>query len=186
LFLDKKMNNREEKSRRYEGTIHNNEGYQGSAREHRIKEKLWKAKNFEKKKQFYNAADNYVEAARLAAENDPRNAAKYATMAEKNYDKYGLSRSDIHGSEKIYSAKDARKLAQALRHEAAKRKVRGIESHVTAAVFLIIGAAGIFFLSPNLTGNVIGNNSINNSNLIGAILFFIGLIGLLFTFKRNK
>ena len=68
------------------------------------------------------------------------------------------------------------------------RKVRGKEwkglaGKVTAGVFIILG---LFFLSPNITGNVIGNNSINNPNLIGAILFFVGIVGLFFTFKRNK
>jgi hypothetical protein len=151
------------------------------------------------KKQDYGAAGlSLLQAAKLLSKNDLRAAAKYATKAEKDFVKAreqeeaspwdyrahgGMSYRDLKGH-----LKEAHKLAQALRHEAAKRKVKGkgLEHHVATAVFLIIGAAGIFFLSPNITGNVIGNNSIATTNIAGAILFFIGLIGLFFTFKRNK
>jgi len=47
----------------------------------------------------------------------------------------------------------------------------------------IIGA--LFFLSPNLTGNIIGNLTKNNSNIMGLVLFVLGLIGFLFYFRKK-
>lgn len=44
--------------------------------------------------------------------------------------------------------------------------------------------AGIFFLSPNLTGNVIGNLTRSSSNILGIGLFILGIIGVFFTLKR--
>jgi len=110
-----------------------------------------------------------------------RDAAKHLTKAAKYYAIAGKG-----GKLTGMNEKEAKELASAFRHEAAKRKIKGLEHRVAMAVFLIIGAVGLFFLSPNITGNVIGNNSINSSNLIGAILFLIGIVGLFFTFKRNK
>ena len=56
--------------------------------------------------------------------------------------------------------------------------------------FITLGLASIifslFFLSSNLTGNVISNLTQNSSNLIGAGLFILGLIGCLFYFKTKK
>lgn len=44
--------------------------------------------------------------------------------------------------------------------------------------------AGIFLLSPNLTGNVIGNIAKSSGNILGGILFILGIVGVFFTFKR--
>lgn len=44
--------------------------------------------------------------------------------------------------------------------------------------------AGIFFLSPNLTGNVIGNLAKNTSSIFGAGLFVLGVLGAFLTLKR--
>ena len=109
---------------------------------------------------------------------DYRAAAKYFTKAAKYYDEI-----DDHKA-----AENLRKDAASVRHLVAREKtgIRGLLRKLHIASTVIVLLSGIFFLSPNITGNVIGNNSINSSNLIGAILFFIGLIGLLFTFKRNK
>jgi hypothetical protein len=43
----------------------------------------------------------------------------------------------------------------------------------------------IFFLSPSLTGNVIGANG-NPSSLLGGILFVLGAGLGLFSFVKNK
>jgi hypothetical protein len=53
-------------------------------------------------------------------------------------------------------------------------------------VVLSIGSilAGIFFLSPNLTGNVVGNLAENSTNIFGGVLFILGTIGLFFTLKK--
>jgi len=44
--------------------------------------------------------------------------------------------------------------------------------------------AGIFFLSPNLTGNVIGNVAKNSGNILGGVLFILGIVGAFFTLKK--
>ncbi len=50
----------------------------------------------------------------------------------------------------------------------------------------IIGIiTGIFFLSSNLTGNVIGNLNHINTNIIGVVLFFVGVLGALFWIRRS-
>jgi len=54
-------------------------------------------------------------------------------------------------------------------------------SAVTALVGIVLS---IFFLSSNITGNVIGLNQIS-SNWIGGILFLIGLVGAFTYFKRR-
>lgn len=43
---------------------------------------------------------------------------------------------------------------------------------------------GIFFLSLNLTGNVIGNMTQTTSNWIGGVLFILGVVGSYVYFKK--
>lgn len=55
-------------------------------------------------------------------------------------------------------------------------------------ISVIAGAsiiAALFFLFPNLTGNVVGNLVKSDSNLIGAVLFSLGIIGLFISFRRK-
>ena len=55
---------------------------------------------------------------------------------------------------------------------------------------VIIGAggliAGLFFLSSNITGKVIGNLTNSTSNIIGAVLLVVGLVGGFFWFNERK
>ncbi|MFH1503326.1 MAG: hypothetical protein ABIE36_01560 [Candidatus Diapherotrites archaeon] len=62
-------------------------------------------------------------------------------------------------------------------------KRTGLEKSIAV---LSIGSvlAGIFFLSPNLTGNVIGNMTRSSGNLIGGILFGLGIVGAFFTLRK--
>ncbi len=43
----------------------------------------------------------------------------------------------------------------------------------------------LFFLSPNITGNVVGNLVKSDSNIIGTILFVLGIIGLFISFRKK-
>ena len=61
----------------------------------------------------------------------------------------------------------------------ARRGYRGIFS-----VISILG--GIFFLSPNLTGNAIGNMTTETASWIGAALIVIGIIVLYFLMRIKK
>ena len=60
-------------------------------------------------------------------------------------------------------------------------KRRGI-----GGVFAILGiATSIFFLSTNITGNVVGNLTQNSTNVVGALLLVIGLIAGYFWMKKK-
>lgn len=46
--------------------------------------------------------------------------------------------------------------------------------------------AAIFFVSPNLTGNVIGNFSTTTSNIIAGLLFFFVILGVIYLLNKKK
>ena len=53
--------------------------------------------------------------------------------------------------------------------------------------FSILGIfLGLFFLSPNLTGNAISNMTTQTASWIGAVLMVIGIIALYFLMKAKK
>ena len=54
----------------------------------------------------------------------------------------------------------------------------------TLTAILGIGL-GLLFLSPNITGNVVGNASIGASNIVGALFFLVGIIGA-WSWVRNR
>ncbi len=62
-------------------------------------------------------------------------------------------------------------------------KKTGLEKSL-AVISLGAVVAGLFFLSPNLTGNVIGSMTKTNSNFLGVGLFMLGIVGT-FVFKRK-
>lgn len=74
--------------------------------------------------------------------------------------------------------------------EGAQRLSRGYSQHgeITHAFLTIISIAGfalgLFFLSSNLTGNVIRNISNLTLNIIGATLFVGGLVATFFLVKK--
>ena len=64
--------------------------------------------------------------------------------------------------------------------------VRKRLEHKVAATIAIIGFfGGALFLSSNITGNFIGNLSQAPSNIIGAVLFIVALIGAFLFFKKR-
>ena len=58
-----------------------------------------------------------------------------------------------------------------------------LETKVTSII--VVSALTLIFLSPHLTGNAITNLTAKISSIIGAILFFIGIVGLYFWFKKR-
>ncbi|MBU4069774.1 MAG: hypothetical protein KJ646_02220 [Nanoarchaeota archaeon] len=59
-----------------------------------------------------------------------------------------------------------------------------IDKGLLKKLFLVaLIGGGLLFLSPNLTGNAVGNLSNNASNLIGGVLFLIGLVGAFFSVR---
>ena|SRR3989344_4596476 len=64
-----------------------------------------------------------------------------------------------------------------------KSPFRNLERKFSGAVAIIGLVGAIIFLSSNITGNVIGVNQLS-SNLIGVVLFFVGLFGF-FSWMQN-
>lgn len=87
------------------------------------------------------------------------------------------------------SGRDATEIYKAHREFGQVRQSRKRESSSwdnESIIVLIIGlVGGLFFLSSNLTGNVIGNLNQTSSNWIGGFLFLIGLVGAFAYFKRR-
>lgn len=74
-----------------------------------------------------------------------------------------------------------------------KREIKkGREAHdiigrrITAVVSALFLLSSIFFLSPNFTGNVIGNMANSSSNILGAVLLVLGLVGGFFWMRSQK
>ncbi len=68
------------------------------------------------------------------------------------------------------------------KRRAQKLRARNLEGTLATITFV----TGLLFLSPNITGNAIADINTSNSNIIGAILFIIGLIGGFFWIKSSK
>ena len=83
------------------------------------------------------------------------------------------------------------KLKDKLDREIAILKKRGVRVkssglEATWVIIAVIGLFGaIFFLSSNITGNVIGNLTQSSSNLFGAVLFLVGIVGAIFYFRKK-
>ncbi len=69
--------------------------------------------------------------------------------------------------------------------ERLKKVLRGKWHGLERIASIIVLITGLFFLSSNLTGNVIGNMTNSTSNWIGGVLFILGLVGALFYFKNK-
>ena len=67
-----------------------------------------------------------------------------------------------------------------------KNPIRTTLEEKTAAISSLIGLmAGLFLLSPNLTGNIIGNLDKNSGSIIGIILFLFGILAAIFYFRKR-
>ncbi len=108
---------------------------------------------------------------------------KYSTAPQEQRDRYegamsfSLKRAEINRER----AARLRKVARGEWHGLGT----GLEDKaaVAAAVVGLIG--GVFFLSSNITGNVIGNLNQTATNGLGVVLFIIGLVGAFAYFKRK-
>jgi|TARA_Y100000310_G_scaffold21744_1_gene20985 hypothetical protein len=61
----------------------------------------------------------------------------------------------------------------------------GLEQKATMTAITVSFIASLFFLSTNITGNVIGNLNQIGSNWIGGVLFVLGIVGSFIYFKRK-
>lgn len=62
-------------------------------------------------------------------------------------------------------------------------KATGKKKYVAPAVAFL---GGLFCLSPNVTGNVIGNSSLSSSNVLGVALLALGIVGTLIVVRNKK
>jgi len=69
--------------------------------------------------------------------------------------------------------------------EGKREKPSRLERNVGGVTTIIGVLTSLFFLSSNLTGNMISNLSLKNSNIIGIIFFFIGVAGGFFYFRNR-
>jgi hypothetical protein len=53
-----------------------------------------------------------------------------------------------------------------------------LEGKAISGILILSVLGGMIFLSPNLTGNVIGNMTKSSSNILGLILFVVGIVGV--------
>ncbi len=72
-----------------------------------------------------------------------------------------------------------------INHENNSGKSGKLESLVFGTIALIGIVGGLSFLSPNITGNVLGGIAQNTSNWVGGILFIFGLVGSFYYFKKK-
>ncbi len=159
-----------------------------------IKRRLEKAGSYLNSSKPSDAAAAYELAAEQAAAiHDFRSAATYFTKASKVYGSLAKEKDIVETGVKGYWYKQNAmgELASAMRHEVARRKVRSKKSLlerlfsaiVTITIISFLGA--IYFLSPNITGNIIGVSRIY-SNWIGGVLFIVGLVGVFLSLKNKK
>ena len=66
-----------------------------------------------------------------------------------------------------------------------KNKMKNLENKISGSVFGFVFVIGLFFLSSNLTGSVIGNLTKKTDNLIGIVLVLWGVVGF-FCFRKIK
>jgi hypothetical protein len=87
---------------------------------------------------------------------------------------------ELEKAEKFMKAKTIRKRARQLENS---KDLGSLLSEIIGVAGVL---AGIFFLSPNLTGNAISNMTNSTSNILGSVLLVIGLIGGFFWMKSRK
>lgn len=84
-----------------------------------------------------------------------------------------------------YNKNEEKILSHKIAKLSLKTKKTGIEKYLSfSAIICFIGA--VFFLSFNLTGNVVGELTYEGSNLVSLSLFFLGLVFAFFYFKNKK
>lgn len=130
--------------------------YENAARDRFAARDVKKAiKNFEKAANIYDKVSE-----------------DYAKEDRKAYEKYHEKSLDCH--------RQADRLKRVL-----KGRWHGLEGKAAAVIGIGGILLGLFFLSPNITGNVIAGASVKSTSFIGAALFIIGLIAIFIGIKKQ-
>ena len=108
------------------------------------------------------------------------NSKKYDSWKEhegksENYAIFDPSQIHLLGSKQ-----DIEKFKDFVQHN----KGTSLESRIVSGIFILSFLAGLFFISPILTGNIIGIFE-NKSNFLGPLLIIIGIVGF-FVYKKVK
>jgi len=126
------------------------------------------------------AADNYLKA------NMPHQAIGFYEEMGWIEDAAELAEStgDITRAIRLYDKQgDFRKVSKLRRQLKGKE---GLEKKMQSTLGICGILGGIFFLSPNLTGNAVGGLNQPTSNILGIILFLVGIIGAFFYFRKKR
>jgi len=95
-----------------------------------------------------------------------------------------LEPSQIH---LLGSKKDIKEFGKYVKNKSKKtQKGNSLENKLISGVFIAFFIAGLFFISPSLTGNVIGNSNISILNIFGVALILIGAVGFFISKKDHK
>lgn len=81
--------------------------------------------------------------------------------------------------------KDIQKAKKTIEDLVGGKSQEGVAGKVLASIGIAGLLGGLYFLSNNLTGNVISNLNQTSSNWIGGVLFIIGLVGAFAYFGRR-
>jgi len=133
---------------------------------------------------YYNCGD-YLSSGRLYAKSgDEKLAIKTLKKGIKLNERAIESKKNAKIKPKLWVAE-----VEKMQRELDKIENRGhntnLESSVSSVLAIFCLGASLLFLSSNITGNVIGNLNQPSSNLIGGVLFLIGLMEAFFYFKRR-
>ena len=116
-----------------------------------------------------------------------KRARRLERTVHKAYEAYKIGRGSRNFEPFMATAiVDARDIIDSISKIRRKKQNPSLE-HKTLAVFIVAGIlAGLFFLSPNLTGNVIGNLNQTSSNWLGAVLLVAGVAGAFFWLRGRE
>ena len=190
------------------------EGYDGLNSRERFTYDLAQSAKFRKEKKYFKAGESLFNATLRISELEDGRYLAYSPLSNKeqkslNFKKasedelikyktallrraerlyYSASKDSSGSQEAKYAAERAKDFINSLEEEIGQIKSRKQSKDITSkfsSIIAIVGlSSGIFFLSSNITGNVIGNQTISNS--IGAVLLIIGLVAGFFWLKSKK
>ena len=106
----------------------------------------------------------------------------YSPRSESEEAKYRQKRSDEQwASDRRRENRTAERHGYILRGRKKKDSLENVAP--TTAIIAFLGS--IFFISPNVTGNVIASLPSTSTNATGIILFLFGIIGAFFCFRKR-
>lgn len=141
--------------------------------------------------------DNEASAAARVREKSGSHSVKLVDIYEKAAKKWQTTNDYVYAGENYRRAYLlAREINKEKPGTIGAERIRELESHVSSGmggnrfVFLTITFItflfGIFFLSGNITGNVVGGLNQVSLNWIGILLLVLGLVEVFFILKKNK